>query len=118
MRLNSLHSQTFGDENGEYRINDLLQLIKRKGIKAIPLPIASLKTSMDSTSGDEVAGSPEFNQRMGSADLSFPVILVQYPHGLEIADGWHRAHKAFQTGQDNINAYIIPHELIRWLYGR
>lgn len=48
--------------------------------------------------------------RAQSADLQYPIIVVQDGNTLMIADGTHRAQKAIMNKLPSINAYIIPVE--------
>ena len=46
--------------------------------------------------------------RAKSADLQYPIIVVQDGNTLMIADGTHRAQKAIMNKLPSINAYVIP----------
>jgi mono/diheme cytochrome c family protein len=48
--------------------------------------------------------------RAQSADLQYPIIVVQDGNTLMIADGTHRAQKAIMNKLPSINAYVIPVE--------
>ena len=74
----------------------------------------------DEESTDERPDTPEFVERAMKADLSYPILaidyggdrgpngyLADYDKGLWIADGVHRIFKAKHSGLKSINALII-----------
>lgn len=103
--------QQFSDNNGVYRVGDIIEYIRQNKIPARVLSVESLvdtnlgPDSMQDT--DEVPGSPEFVARADKADVSFPIIAVEYPDGVFIADGVHRLWKAREMGLKGLRGYLI-----------
>lgn len=112
----AFHGQTYSDNSGEYKVEDLDVYAKEHHPEVKSVPIDKLDHMFDSDpeeSFDEVPGSPEFVNRAGMADFKHPILIVRYKDEdpqLWVADGSHRLWKAREEGMNNIDAYIIPSE--------
>ncbi|MBU0486822.1 MAG: hypothetical protein KKA07_02920 [Bacteroidetes bacterium] len=58
------------------------------------------------------AGSTIHQQRVGAADLTYPIVLTEYNARLVALDGVHRLVKAYLQNQKKISAKIIPPEFL------
>ena len=104
-------TQIFSDDTGEYLIGDILSYVKQAKLpltnfKVEDLVEINLASSPEET-GDQVPGSAEFVKRAERSDLSYPIIVIEYPDGRFIADGVHRLWKAFKTEQQYIKGYLV-----------
>ena len=92
----------------------------KANIPGFPAPT---NESTEGESTDERPDTSEFAERAMKADLSYPIIaidyggdrgpngyLADYDIGLWIADGVHRIFKAKHSGHKSINAIIITSE--------
>ena len=119
----AFHSQTYGDDNGQYKVPEIAAYIKKHYPDVIAVPVADLEHQLKPTkyeTHDEVPGSDEFAARAKMADFEHPILVIRYAdeptlHGrtrneLWIADGSHRVWKAKREGMETIDAYIVPSE--------
>lgn len=59
----------------------------------------------------DVEDSDEWATRSMTTELSFPILMFEYPNGRwEIIDGNHRTWKAWKSGMKMIDGYIIRSE--------
>jgi len=104
-----MEDQTFSDNNGTYSVPQIVNYAtQNKTIKEIPM--AELLHNLEPSShesGSELPGHPEFIERANQTDLKYPIIIVQYPDGLFIADGVHRLYKAHSLNQKTMKAYVL-----------
>jgi hypothetical protein len=104
-----MEDQTFSDNNGTYSVPQIVQYAtENKTIKEIPMSelLHNLEPSSHE-SGSELPGHPEFIERANQTDLKYPIIIVQYPDGLFIADGVHRLYKAHSLNQKTMKSYVL-----------
>ena len=104
-------TQVFSDDTGEYLVGDILSYIEGAEIPLTNFAVEdlveiNLAPSPEET-GDQVPGSAEFVKRAAHSDLSYPIIVVEYPDGRFIADGVHRLWKAYKTEQSKIKGYLL-----------
>lgn len=106
-------NQVFTDNNKEYKMSDIHNFINDNRVPVSELSIATLaETNLNPspqdtyTSGD-YPGSPKFIERAEKASLTFPIIVIQYPDGMFIADGVHRLWKARALGHSVIKGHVI-----------
>lgn len=107
--------QTFSDETGTWRVPDLHEYAVENG-KKVSIPISKLMNNLepsDHERGEDLPGHPLFIIRANDADLKFPILVVEYPDGLWIADGVHRLWKAKQKKRKNIDAYLIKNDELK-----
>lgn len=110
----SFQGQIYSDSTGEYKVEDVLQYIVSMNMEPQLLKVSDLvdvnfKPSPDEIA-DEVPGSPEFIERAERADLTYPIIAVEYPDGVFIVDGVHRLWKAAATNMENISTFLLTPE--------
>lgn len=104
-----LEDQTFSDNNGTYKVSDLYSFVKsNKQIQNIEIKklLHNLEPSPEET-GEDLPGHPDFVKRAKAAKLVYPIIVVNYPDGLWIADGVHRLWKAKALNHKTIRGYIM-----------
>ncbi len=112
----AFHGQTYSDNSGEYKVEDLDAHAKEHHPEVKSIPIDILDHMFDSDPDedfDERPGSPEFVKRAEVADFEHPILAVRYKDEdpqLWVADGSHRLWKARAAGKETIDAYIIPSE--------
>jgi hypothetical protein len=104
-----MEDQTFSDNNGTYSVPKIVNYAtENKEIQNLPLePLLHNLEPSPHESGSELPGHPEFIERAEQTELKYPIIVVQYPDGLFIADGVHRLYKANSKNHKNIKAYLI-----------
>ena len=105
--------QEFGDARGTWIIGDLHKYIQENGIKPQSFSVEELaKNNLDPEEGAHTSdATPEdFESRAHSSDLQYPIVVVEYPDGLWIADGVHRTWKARASGQQQIIGYLLDWE--------
>jgi hypothetical protein len=121
----AFHDQTYSDGDQSWKVPEIEKFAKKHGRKE-KISIEELERHLEPTdeeSGDERPDSPEFAERAMKADLSYPIIaidyggdrgpdgwLADYDKGIWIADGVHRIFKAKKSGQKEIDALIITDE--------
>jgi hypothetical protein len=95
-------------EDKVYNISKLAAWAKDK-ITPTKLSIADIEARYMWAEGLFTKNVPkEWLDRSMSTDLSFPIIMLQYPDGKwEIIDGNHRAWKAWNEKEDSIKGYLI-----------
>ena len=104
-----MEDQTFSDNNGTYSVPKIVNYAtENKTIQNIPMSelLHNLEPSSHE-SGSELPGHPEFIQRANQTDLKYPIIIVQYPDGLFIADGVHRLYKAHSQNKKTMKSYVL-----------
>jgi hypothetical protein len=117
----AFHGQTYGDNDGQYKVEEIDAYAKEHYPDVIAVPVADLEHQLKPTkyeTHDEVPGSDEFAARAKMATFEHPVLVVRYRddksgHELWIADGSHRVWKAKQAGMKTIDAYVIPSDELR-----
>jgi len=119
------HDQTYSDGDKSWSVPDIEEYAKEHGrldeISIEELERHLLPTDYEAT--DERPDSPEFAERAMKADMSYPIIaidyggdrgpdgwLADYDRGLWIADGVHRIFKAKKSGRKSIEALIITND--------
>ena len=110
------HEQTFSDNTGEYKVPDILAHAKRYYPQEVSMPVALLLHNLEPSeheTGDELPGHPEFIERAIEADLSYPILVIDYQDEEPrywIADGVHRLWKAVhgRAPLESIQAHIVP----------
>lgn len=100
--------QIFSNDDLSIPIKKLYQIAKQYPI--IDIPISHLMEDLEEVEVDEPKDSPEFKRRVEKADLSYPIIVLQYPDVLRIADGVHRTWKAMLEDHTSIEAHVVPYE--------
>lgn len=107
------HKQEFGDARGTWIVGDLHKYIKDNELELQSFSVKELaKNNLDPEDGTETSdGSEEgFESRAHSSDLKYPIVVVEYPDGLWIADGVHRTWKARNNKQEKIMGYLLDWE--------
>lgn len=102
--------QEFGDARGTWIVGDLHKYVKENGIKLQPFSVEELsKNNLDPEEGAHTsdASQEDFESRARSSHLQYPIVVVEYPDGLWIADGVHRTWKAKHNKQEKINGYLL-----------
>ena len=121
----AFYGQRYSDGDQSWKVPEIEKYAKEHGRKE-KISIEELERHLDPTdeeSTDERPDSPEFAERAMKADLSYPIIaidyggdrgpdgwLADYDKGIWIADGVHRIFKAKKSGQKEIDALIITDE--------
>lgn len=119
------HDQTYSDGDQSWNVPEIEKYAKEHGRKE-KISIEELERHLEPTdeeSTDERPDSPEFAERAMKADLSYPIIaidyggdrgpdgwLADYDKGIWIADGVHRIFKAKHSGRKTVDALIITDE--------
>ena len=119
------HDQTYSDGDQSWKVPEIEKYAKEHGRKE-KISIEELERHLEPTdeeSTDERPDSPEFAERAMKADLSYPIIaidyggdrgpdgwLADYDKGIWIADGVHRIFKAKHSGRKAVDALIITDE--------
>ena len=85
-----------------FSIKDLIAKAQRYPIKKVNPQIFAKQLASRQENPTQTAA------RAQSADLQYPIIVVQDGNTLMIADGTHRAQKAIMNRLPTINAHIIP----------
>ena len=101
--------QEFSDKNGLYSVSQMIDYSnKNKTLQNIDtkMLLHNLEPSEYET-GSDLPGHPEFIKRAEAASLKYPIVVINYPDGLWIADGVHRLYKANQLGLETIKGYIL-----------
>ncbi len=109
----SWDQQKFEDARGSWVIGDLHKYIQENGIQPQPFSVEELaKNNLDPEEGAHTsdASQNDFESRAHSSDLQYPIVVVEYPDGLWIADGVHRTWKARDSGQQQIMGYLLDWE--------
>jgi len=118
------HDQTFSDKAGEYKVSDILDYAEEHHPKE-SISVSKLMHNLDPgeyETGDELPGHSEFIKRADKADLSYPLLVIDYPDEEPrywIADGVHRLWKAVHKPENlkSVEAYIIPNSALVHLKG-
>jgi len=102
--------QFYSDNDGEYRVGDIYDY----AVENIPLTDLSVEELAEinfmpgsEETADELPGSPEFIERADKADLQYPILAIEYPDGIFVADGVHRLWKAHSLGHDTIKGRLL-----------
>lgn len=119
------YDQQYSDGGKVWNVVDIEKYAAKHG-KREKVSIEELERHLEPTdeeSTDERPDTPEFAARAMNADMSYPIIaidyggdrgpdgyLADYDKGLWIADGVHRIFKAKHSGHKSINALIITDE--------
>lgn len=119
------YDQQYSDGGKVWNVVDIEKYAKEHGRKET-VSIEELERHLEPTdeeSTDERPDTPEFAERAMKANLSYPIIaidyggdrgpngyLADYDKGLWIADGVHRIFKAKHSGHKSIDALIITDE--------
>ena len=114
------YDQQYSDGNRVWNVVDIEKYATKHG-KIEKISIVKLERHLEST--DERPDTPEFAARAMSADMSYPIIVIDYgggrgpdgyladyDKGLWIADGVHRIFKAKHSGHISMDALIITSE--------
>lgn len=105
--------QIYGDNDGEYRVIDIQNYAFEKKIPIQEFDVKELaKNNLqvspeDWENPEEMPGSPKFTEIANKTDLTYPILVIQYPDGLWIADGVHRLYKAQQSGLKTIKGQLL-----------
>jgi hypothetical protein len=109
-------NQVFTDNNKEYKMSDIHKFINDNRIAVSELSVATLAETnlkpspQDTYTSGDYPGSPKFIERVDRTSLTFPIIVIQYPDGMFIADGIHRLWKARALGHSIIKGYVISED--------
>lgn len=78
------------------------------------IPISALEENNLDDGGQTTSDESEeaYIKRAMAANLDYPIIVVNYPDGLWIADGTHRAWKARELGVPSLLGWILDWEEI------
>ena len=106
--------QRFDDHRGSWLVGDIYDYAKNI---TYPTPL-NVKALSDNnleerpweTTSD--ANERDFIRRALDSNLDYPIIVVNYPDGLFIADGVHRLWKARELGYDTIMGFVIDSETL------
>ena len=107
-------TQEFDDHRGSWKVGDIYDYAKNI---TYPTPL-NVKALSDNnleerpweTTSD--ANEKDFITRALDSNLDYPIIVVNYPDGLFIADGVHRLWKARELGYDTIMGFVIDSEAL------
>ena len=110
----AFYDQTYSDDKGEWLVPDIERYAKKYGTRK-KVSIKELERHLEPTeyeNTDERPDSPEFAKRARRADLTYPILLIDYGpgDGLWVADGVHRIFLAKELGLKTINVVIISKE--------
>ena len=116
------YDQQYSDGGKVWNVVDIEKYAKEHGRSEI-VDIYKLERHLEPTdeeTGEDRPDTPEFADRAKKADMSHPIILIDYggdegprgymadyDRGLWVADGVHRIFKAKHSGHKSINALII-----------
>lgn len=104
--------QTFGFRlvHGPKKVYDVDKLVKwaSKTYHKQLVQVAGLEMAASTTTTDEPWGSAKFHDRAMKADLKYPLLLIQFPDYLRVADGMHRLYKHLILDAACVPAYVIP----------
>jgi len=107
-------AQEFDDHRGSWKVGDIYDYAKNI---TYPTPL-NVKALADNnleerpweTTSD--ANEKDFISRALDSNLDYPIIVVNYPDGVFIADGVHRLWKARELGYGTIMGYVIDSETL------
>jgi len=96
--------------NGKnYKVSELADWAK-KNLRPVALNISDIQSKYIDAKGlfIDVEKGEDWYERSMNANLSFPILVLENPDNKwEIIDGNHRVWKAWKTGMQTINAYLI-----------
>jgi hypothetical protein len=96
--------------NGKnYKVSELADWAK-KNLRPVALNISDIQSKYIDAKGlfIDVEQGEDWYERSMNANLSFPILVLENPDNKwEIIDGNHRVWKAWKTGMQTINAYLI-----------
>jgi hypothetical protein len=107
--LAKMEGQTYGDGQHEWHVPALAQHAA-ENYPVTQVPVEHLKHVIHDASTDEPWGSPAFHARAMRADTKHPLVVVQHPDGMHVADGMHRLYRHIQNGATYVPAYVVPHD--------
>jgi hypothetical protein len=102
-------AQEFDDHRGSWKVGDIYDYAKNI---TYPTPL-NVKALADNNLEERPwetttdANEKDFISRALDTNLDYPIIVVNYPDGVFIADGVHRLWKARELGYDTIMGYVI-----------
>jgi hypothetical protein len=105
-------AQEFDDQRGSWKVGDIYEYAKNI---TYPTPL-NVKALADNNLEERPwetttdANEKDFISRALDSNLDYPIIVVNYPDGVFIADGVHRLWKARELGYDTIMGYVIDSE--------
>ena len=105
--------QKYSDNDGEWKVSDIFQYMEDNKVPVTKISVEELSDSNlmpEFADADEKIGSPEFVERAKKSDLSYPILIVEYPDELWVCDGLHRLWKAREEGLETIDARVISKE--------
>jgi hypothetical protein len=111
--VKSWQEQEFGDARGTWLVGDLYDYAaNRYDLQQIPVRDLAENNLDDGgqTTSDE--SEEAYVSRAMESNLDYPIIVVNYPDGLWIADGTHRTWKARELGVPYLQGWILDWEEI------
>ena len=105
--------QVFCDARGTWKVGDLYDYASNvydlQHISVADLAVNNLDDGGQTTSDES---EEAYIKRAMAANIDYPIIVVNYPDGLWIADGTHRAWKARELGIPYLQGWILDWEEI------
>lgn len=101
--------QVFEDNNGSWKVGDIYQYAKNRSFPG-PLNVKALAdNNLEERPWETTTDTSmeQFVRRALDSNLDYPIIAINYPDGVFIADGVHRLWKARELGYDTIEGYMI-----------
>lgn len=83
----------------------------KKNLRITKIPVKAIQQKYvwaDKLFVDNDDPNGDWASRSMNTQLSFPILMLEYPNGSwEIIDGNHRTWKAWKSGMDHIEGYLI-----------
>jgi hypothetical protein len=96
--------------NGKnYKVSEIAAWAK-KNLRLVALKISDIQSKYIDSKNlfIDVEEGSEWYKRSMDSNLSFPILVLENPDGKwEIIDGNHRVWKAWKSGMNTINSYLI-----------
>lgn len=105
--------QEFGDARGTWRVGDLYDYASNR-YDLQQIPVSDLEENNLNDVGHKTSDKSKkaYIKRAMESNLDYPIIVVNYPDGLWIADGTHRTWKARELGEPYMQGWILDWEEI------
>lgn len=105
--------QVFGDARGTWKVGDLYDYASNT-YDLRQIPVSDLEENNLDDGGQTTSDESEeaYVNRSMESNLDYPIIVVNYPDGLWIADGTHRTWKARELGVPYLMGWILDWEEI------
>ena len=105
--------QVFGDARGTWLVGDLFDYSENR-YDLQEILVSDLEENNLNDVGHKTSDKSKkaYIKRAMESNLDYPIIVINYPDGLWIADGTHRAWKARELGVPYLMGWILDWEEI------